>query len=287
MYQTKRLNRTDKVIITAALTGAVTTKQDNPALPTQPEEIANAAIRCWEAGAAVVHIHVRDDNDQGSMRFDKFQETVGLIRQAKCPVVLNLTSSGGQGFSWEDRIKPFRELKPELASFDAGTMNWLNKAVFMNEPEFLERCGNAMIAAGVKPEIEVFDIGMLNTAKYYLKKGIIQAPAHFQLCLGAPGGMEATVENLLYLVNHLPENCTWGAFGIGRGANEVLLAALALGGNIRVGLEDNVYYNHGQLARSNEQFVERVKRVANEFGRQAATSDEAREILGITKNRQE
>lgn len=287
MYQTKRLNRTDKVIITAALTGAVTTKQDNPALPTQPEEIANAAIRCWEAGAAVVHIHVRDDNDQGSMRFDKFQETVGLIRQAKCPVVLNLTSSGGQGFSWEDRIKPFRELKPELASFDAGTMNWLNKVVFMNEPEFLERCGNAMIAAGVKPEIEVFDIGMLNTAKYYLKKGIIQAPAYFQLCLGAPGGMEATVENLLYLVNHLPENCTWGAFGIGRGANEVLLAALALGGNIRVGLEDNVYYNHGQLARSNEQFVERVKRVANEFGRQAATSDEAREILGITKNRQE
>lgn len=287
MYQTKRLNRTDKVIITAALTGAVTTKQDNPALPTQPEEIANAAIRCWEAGAAVVHIHVRDDNDQGSMRFDKFQETVGLIRQAKCPVVLNLTSSGGQGFSWEDRIKPFRELKPELASFDAGTMNWLNKVVFMNEPEFLERCGNAMIAAGVKPEIEVFDIGMLNTAKYYLKKGIIQAPAHFQLCLGAPGGMEATVENLLYLVNHLPKNCTWGAFGIGRGANEVLLAALALGGNIRVGLEDNVYYNHGQLARSNEQFVERVKRVANEFGRQAATSDEAREILGITKNRQE
>ena len=287
MYQTKRLNRTDKVIITAALTGAVTTKQDNPALPTQPEEIAKAAIRCWEAGAAVVHIHVRDDNDQGSMRFDKFQDTVGLIRQAKCPVVLNLTSSGGQGFSWEDRIKPFRELKPELASFDAGTMNWLNKVVFMNEPEFLERCGNAMIAAGVKPEIEVFDIGMLNTAKYYLKKGIIQAPVHFQLCLGAPGGMEATVENLLYLVNHLPENCTWGAFGIGRGANEVLLAALALGGNIRVGLEDNVYYNHGQLARSNEQFVERVKRVANEFGRQAATSDEAREILGITKNRQE
>ena len=168
MYQTKRLNRTDKVIITAALTGAVTTKQDNPALPTQPEEIAKAAIRCWEAGAAVVHIHVRDDNDQGSMRFDKFQDTVGLIRQAKCPVVLNLTSSGGQGFSWEDRIKPFRELKPELASFDAGTMNWLNKVVFMNEPEFLERCGNAMIAAGVKPEIEVFDIGMLNTAKYYL-----------------------------------------------------------------------------------------------------------------------
>ncbi|NCB62180.1 MAG: 3-keto-5-aminohexanoate cleavage protein, partial [Clostridia bacterium] len=255
----------------------------NPALPTRPEEIAAAAIRCYEAGAAVVHIHVRDDNDAGSMRFDKFEETVGLIRRAKCPVVLNLTSSGGQGFSWEDRIRPFKELKPELASFDAGTMNWLNSVVFLNEPKFLELCGSEMIAAGVKPEIEVFDIGMLNNAKYYIKKGFIQAPAHFQLCLGAPGGMEATTENLVYLVNHLPEHCTWGAFGIGKGASEITLAALAMGGNIRVGLEDNVYYNAGVLAESNEQFIGRVKRVAAEFGRQIATPDEAREILGVKR----
>jgi len=283
MYPTKRLNSTDKVIITAALTGAVTTKQDNPALPTQPKEIAEAAIRCWEAGAAVVHIHVRDDDDRASMRFDKFEETVELIRNTNCPVIINLTSSGGQGFSWEERIKPFKELKPDLASFDAGTMNWLNSVVFMNEPKFLELCGTEMFEAGVKPEVEVFDIGMLNTAKYYIKKGILQEPVHFQLCLGAPGGMEATAENLVFLVNHLPENCTWGAFGIGRGANEVALTALALGGNVRVGLEDNVYYNAKQPAQSNEQFVTRVKRVAAEFGRVTATSDEAREILGLTR----
>lgn len=281
MTTTRRLNDSNKVIVTAALTGAVTTKQDNPYLPTQPKEIAEAALRCYEAGAAMVHIHVRDDNDAGSMRFDKFEEAVGLIRATGCPVLLNLTSSGGQGFSWEERIRPFRELRPEMASFDAGTMNWLHSVVFMNEPKFLELCGQEMRAAGVKPEIEVFDMGMLNTAKHYLKTGVLDAPAHFQLCLGAPGGMEATTESLVYLVNHLPENCTWSTFGIGRGANEITLAALAMGGNIRVGLEDNVYYNKGVLAQGSQQFIGRVKRVAAEFGRVLATPEKARAILGL------
>lgn len=281
MFETRRKNHKNKVIVTAALTGAVTTKKDNPNLPTQPDEIIASALACYEAGAAAVHIHVRDEDDSASMRYDRFEEIVTGIRKTGCPVILNLTSSGGQGFSWEERIKPFKELKPELASFDAGTMNWLNSVVFMNEPKFLELCGEEMIAAGVKPEIEVFDMGMLNTAKYYIKKGIIREPAHFQLCLGAPGGMEATTENLLYLVNHLPEDSTWSAFGIGRGANEVLLASLALGGNIRVGLEDNVYYNAGQPAESNEQFIRRAARMAEEVGRSLATPDEAREILGL------
>ena len=283
MLETRRLNDKKKVIISAALTGAVTTKGNNPNLPTQPKEICESAIACYEAGAAVVHIHVRDDDDQASMRFDKFEEAVTLIRETGCPVVINLTSSGGQGFSWEERIKPFKVLKPEMASFDSGTMNWLNSVVFMNEPEFLELCGKEMIEANVKPEIEVFDIGMLNTAKYYLKKGILQAPAHFQICLGAPGGMEATTENLVYVVNHLPEDCTWSTFGIGKGANEIMMAALAMGGNVRVGLEDNVYYNAGQLAESNEQFVARVARIAKEIGKEVATPDDARQILGLRK----
>ena len=127
MLETRRLNSKDKVIITASLTGAVTTKKDNPNLPTQPEEICESALRCYEAGAAVVHIHVRDEQDNASMRFDIFEKTVGLIKKTGCPVLLNLTSSGGQGFSWEERIRPFQVLKPELASFDAGTMNWLNQ----------------------------------------------------------------------------------------------------------------------------------------------------------------
>lgn len=281
MFETRRQNSKDKVIITASLTGAVTTKKDNPNLPTQPEEICRAAIECYEAGAAVVHLHMRDEQDNATMRFDIFEKTVNLIRATGCPVVLNLTSSGGQGFGWDERIRPFKELKPEMASFDAGTMNWLNKVVFMNEPEFLERCGKAMIEANVKPEVELFDVGMLTTAEYYIKKGILETPTHFQLCLGAAGGMGATTDNLLYLVNKLPENCTWSAFGIGKGANEILLAALALGGNIRVGLEDNVFYNKGVLAESNAQYVERAKRVVEEFGKKAATPDEAREILQL------
>lgn len=281
MLETRRLNHKNKIILTAALTGAVTTKAHNAALPTQPKEIAESAIACYEAGASAVHIHVRDDADAASMEFSKFDEAVGLIRAKKCPVIINLTSSGGQGFSWDDRIKPFKNLKPEMASFDAGTMNWLHSVVFMNEPKFLELCGKEMIVAGVKPEIEIFDIGMLNTAKYYLKTGILQKPAHFQLCLGAPGGMEATTENLVYLVNHLPEKCTWSAFGIGKGANEIMMSAIAMGGNVRVGLEDNVYYNQGVLAESNQQFVQRVGRIARELGKTIATPDEARDILGI------
>lgn len=228
MTTTRRLNDSNKVIVTAALTGAVTTKQDNPYLPTQPKEIAEAALRCYEAGARHGTYTCQGRQRRGdALRFDKFEEAVGLIRATGCPVLLNLTSSGGQGFSWEERIRPFRELRPEMASFDAGTMNWLHSVVFMNEPKFLELCGQEMRAAGVKPEIEVFDMGMLNTAKHYLKTGVLDAPAHFQLCLGAPGGMEATTESLVYLVNHLPENCTWSTFGIGRGANEITLAALA------------------------------------------------------------
>ena len=281
MFESRRNNHKEKVIITAALTGAVTTKKDNPALPTQPDEIVKSAEACCRAGAAAVHIHVRDEEDKASMRFDRFEEIVTKLRAANFPGMINLTSSGGQGFSWEERIRPFKELRPELASFDAGTMNWLNSVVFMNEPGFLEQCGKEMIACGVKPEIEIFDMGMLNTAKYYIKRGIIKEPAHFQLCLGAPGGMEATTENLVYLVNHLPENCTWSAFGIGRGANEITLSALAMGGNVRVGLEDNVYYNKGQLAESNEQFVSRIVRIAGEMGKTPATPQEAREILGV------
>ena len=281
MFDTSRMNSKEKVIITAAVTGAMPSKKDNPNLPTQPKEIAASVMECYEAGAAVAHIHVRDDNDAGSMSIDKFRETVGIIRDAKCPIILNLTTSGAAGINEEDRLRPFSELLPEMATFDAGTMNWMHKIVFENSPSFLERLGQLIIDKGVKPEIEIFDMGMLNNAKYYIKKGILLEPCIFQICLGAPGGMEATVDNLLFAVNHLPENCTWGTFGIGKGANEILLAGLALGGNIRVGFEDNVYYNKGILADSNAQFVRRAVRLCEEVGRKAATPDEAREILGL------
>ncbi|MDR1797449.1 MAG: 3-keto-5-aminohexanoate cleavage protein [Clostridiales Family XIII bacterium] len=283
MLDTIRKNSKEKVIITAAVVGAIPSKKDNPNLPTQPKEIAEAVFACYEAGAAVAHIHVRDDNDIGSMSIEKFTETVEIIRGAKCPIILNLTTSGDAKASHDDRVLPFSTLLPEIATFDAGTMNWMHSIVFENSPPFLERLGRTMLEKGVKPEIEVFDMGMLNNAKYYIKKGFLEEPCIFQICLGAPGGMEATVDNLLFVVNHLPENCTWGTFGIGKGANEILLAGLALGGNIRVGFEDNVFYNKGVLAESNAQFVARVGRIAKEVGREVATPDEARAILGLKK----
>ena len=150
MFDSRRSNHKDKVIITAALTGAVTTKNDNPALPTQPDEIVESAFKCYEAGAATVHIHVRNEDDSASMRFDRFEEIVTKLRDRKFPGLINLTSSGGQGFSWDERIKPFKELKPEMASFDAGTMNWLNTVVFMNEPGFLEHLGAGWQGGGLR-----------------------------------------------------------------------------------------------------------------------------------------
>ncbi len=281
MLDTRRLNAKDKVIVTAAVCGAMPTKSDNPNLPTQPKEIAQAILECYEAGAAVAHIHVRDDFGNPTMNLKKFEETVNLVREAKCPILLNLTTSGAANVSNEDRMLPFITLRPELASFDAGTMNWMNSSVFLNEPGFLEELGIRMQANHVKPEIEVFDMGMLNTALYYESKGILKSPLHFQICLGAPGGMKANIENLLFVVNHLPANCTWGTFGVGKGAMEITLAALALGGGIRTGFEDNVYYNYGELAESNVQFVRRIKRLATEANKTLATPDEAREILGL------
>lgn len=281
MLETRRSNPKDKIILTVAPTGAIPTKKDNPNLPTQPKEIAEVVIDCWKAGASVAHIHVRDDDDRSSMSFNKFKETVDYIREADCPIVLNLTTSGATGITDENRMKPFMELRPELASFDAGTMNWMHSSVFMNEPKFLEKLGQTMQEYDVKPEIEVFDMGMMNTALYYLKKGILKGPLNFQICLGAPGGMAATAENLLYMVNHLPEDCTWGTFGIGKGAMEVMMSAVAIGGNIRVGFEDNLYYNYGELAKSNMQFVERVKRLAHEMNKTIATPNETRKILGV------
>jgi 3-keto-5-aminohexanoate cleavage enzyme len=270
----------DKVILTVATTGAWPQKKDNPGIPLQPPEIAEEICNCWKAGASVAHIHVRDDNNQSSMSFEKFQQTVKIVRE-KCDIVINLTTSGGLGIADEIRMKPFIELKPEMASYDCGSMNWLHTAVFENSPKFLEKLGLAMQENNVKPEIEVFDSGMVYNALYYLKKGILKAPLHFQLCLGAAGGMDATVENLVYIRNLLPPDSTWTAFGIGKAHLPILYSSLALGGHIRVGMEDNIFYGKGRLAKSNVEFVERAKRIIAEIGKEVATPDETRKILNL------
>lgn len=274
----------EKVIITAALTGAVTPKEKNASIPLTPAEIAEDAYKCWKAGAAVVHLHMRNDEGIGCMDEKKFEETIALIRAKKdCDVIINCTSSGDNTgtATYEDRMRHHKELDGiEMGSYDAGTFNWMPGGVFMNPPQFLEELGDVYMQRGIKPEVEIFDAGMLGIADYFAKKGHLSTPIHYQFCLGVLGGMPATVENLVYLVNHIPEGSTWSAFGVGRQHLPIMYAALALGGNIRVGLEDNVYFSKGVPA-TNVGLVERAVKAVEVFGKQVATPAEAREILGI------
>lgn len=270
----------NKTMITVAPTGAFPTRQDNPNIPMTPKEIAEDVYECWQAGATIAHLHMRNDEGKGTMSIEKFHEAVALIRE-KCDIVINLTTSGDLCATDEMRMMHIAALKPELASYDCGSMNWAHSSVFINSPEFLEKLSQLMIDNGVRPEIEVFDAGMFYNSLYYIKKNLIKTPAYYQLVLGAAGGTTATVDNLVYLKSLLPADAHWSAFGIGRGHMPVLLATLALGGHIRVGMEDNVYYSKGRLAKSNAEFVARAVRLANEAGRAPATPEEARHLLNL------
>lgn len=273
----------NKVIITAALTGAMTPKELNPNIPLTPEEIAKDAYECWKAGAAVVHLHMRDDEGLGTMDKEKFKKTVELIRAYEdCDVIINLTTSGDSRASDEERMAHLTYTKPyiEMASYDAGSFNWMPGGVFTNSPQFLNKLGILMSENDIKPEFEIFDTGMMGIVDYYKKKEVLKGRSHYQFVLGVLGGMEASVENLLILKNKLPKDATWSAFGIGKGHLPIMYATLALGGHIRVGLEDNVYYRKGELA-SNVSLVERAVRAVENFGKEVASPREAREILGL------
>lgn len=272
----------EKTIITVATTGAWPTKEHNPNIPLTPEEIANDVYECYKAGASVAHLHMRDDEGKGTMSVEKFIETVRLIKE-KCDIVINLTTSGDLNATDETRQAHLKLLKPELASYDCGTMNWMHSTLFINHPKFLEELGYTMQENSVKPEIEIFDAGMVYNSLYYLKKGVLKGPLHYQFVLGAAGGTAATVENLVYLKGLIPQASTWSALGIGHGHLPIMYAAIALGGHIRVGMEDNVYYAKNQLAKSNAELVSRAARVIREANKEVATPDDAREILGLLR----
>ena len=275
-----------KTIITAATTGAWPKKKDNPNVPMTPSEIADDIFRCWKAGAAVAHLHMRDDSGDGTMDVAKFRETVELLRQRypECDIILNMTTSGDLNATDETRQLHVKELRPEMCSYDCGSMNWLHTGLFLNTPKFLEELGRNTQEWGVKPEIEAFDPGMIANAAYYLKNGVLKGPLHFQFCMGCANGIPGTVKNLVFMKETMESLCpgsTWSCFGVGHSAMEILYAAVALGGHVRVGMEDNVLYAKGVLAESNAQFVERAARVIREFGSEPATPDEARAILGL------
>ncbi|MFA6506126.1 MAG: 3-keto-5-aminohexanoate cleavage protein [Treponemataceae bacterium] len=268
----------EKLIITVATTGGVTTREKTPYIPLDPKEIADEVYACWKAGAAIAHIHVRDKNGKPSLDFDTYKETVQRIKD-KCDIVLNLTTSGGLDAPDEVRIKPV-ELLPELASFDAGSVNF-GPAVFQNSMPFLEKLAKAMQEKGVKPEVEVFEAGMINNALMIADKGLIKKPMHFQFVLGVPGAMPGNPKNLLHLVETIPADSTWSVIGVGKSHLPLSVMAIHMGGHVRVGMEDNVYLKRGVLAKSNTEFVERVVRIADEFERPIATPAEARGILGL------
>ena len=271
-----------KRIITVATTGAWATKEHNPNIPLEPQEIADQVYEAWKAGAAVAHIHARDEQGKGCMRFDRFEETVRLIREHKdCDILINLTSAGAPNVPDDERMEHIIKLHPDIASFDAGSMNMGHAFIADNSPAFLTKLGKVMQEHKVKTEIEVFDVSMIEEALYYEKQGVLKAPLHFQLVMGSTGGIPATVENLAFMHSKLPENCTWGAFGVGKGSMPIMLATLGMGGHIRVGMEDNVQIEKGVLAESNAQLVKKAADVVRACGLEVATPQEARAILGI------
>jgi 3-keto-5-aminohexanoate cleavage enzyme len=270
----------DKIILSVATTGSWPTKAQNPALPVTPEEIAQSAVESWREGAAVVHVHVRDDAGKMSCDLSRFQRVSELIRGQGCDILINFSTSGGAGRVGEEERFNSLAAGPELASLDAGSMNF-NERVFLNPPDFLEELARRMLAAHVKPEIEVFDSGMIGNALALERKGLLPSPLWWQFVLGVKGGSPATARSLLYLVDSLPAGSLWSVCAVGGRQLSMNVLAIAMGGHARTGLEDNLYYRHGELARSNAQLVARLARVARECGREPATPAEARKILGL------
>ncbi|UCF57873.1 MAG: 3-keto-5-aminohexanoate cleavage protein [Deltaproteobacteria bacterium] len=273
----------EKLIITAAVTGSRITRDVTPYIPITPDEIVQSAIECWEAGAATVHIHVRDPKTGlGTQDIVLFRQVVEQLRE-RTDLLLCLTTSGipGRNLPIGERLKPL-ELEPELASFDAGSIN-LGGSVFINTPEFLEAAARKMKEKGVKPELEIFDVGMMVTCLRMRDQGLLEEPLHFQFVLGTPWGIPATPKSFFHLYEYLPENRTWSIIGIGSAHLPMAMLGLIMGGHVRVGMEDNIYYQERVLAKTNAQFVERIVRIAQEYGREIASPEEAREILGLRK----
>jgi 3-keto-5-aminohexanoate cleavage enzyme len=274
----------DKTIITAAVTGSRPTKAMNPAVPYTPAEIAQAAVECYRAGAAIAHIHVRDpETGKPDFRIELFQEVMDRIGE-ECDIIINLTTSGlflsGPNLI-EKRLQPVT-LRPEICSLDLGSMNFAD-AVFLNPPEWGETAAKRMLEHGVKPEIEVFDVGHIRQARSLIAEGLVEAPPLFQLCMGVKWGIEATAENLLFMKSKLPADAHWSVLGVGRAQLAMIALGILMDGNIRVGLEDNLYLRRGVLAESNAQLVELAADLVRTLGREAATPNEARQILGIAQ----
>ena len=268
----------DKLIISCAVTGAEVTKKDNPAVPYTPEELAESSIAAVRAGAAVIHLHVRYDDGRPAFEKALFQKTVDLIRKQCDPIVM-VSTGGAVGMSIDQRTEGL-EAGTEMCSITTGSVNFGND-VFLNSPSDIEKVAKRIQEKGHKPEIEIFDAGMVDNAAALVKKGLLKAPLAYQFVLGVPGGLGASARNLTYLADSIPAGSSWTVAGVGRHEFTMAAHAILMGGHVRVGLEDNVYLRKGVLAPSNAALVERAVRIAKEFDRDVADPAEARRILGL------
>jgi len=291
----------NEVIVTCAVTGAGDTLSKHPDVPVTPKQIAEAAVEAAKAGATVAHIHARDpETGLGSRDLNLFKEIVDRVRQSNTDVVLNLTA--GMGGDWvpsddnpsmpgpgtdmigpKERLAHVEELMPEICSLDCGTMNFGNgNEIYISPAGYLREMATMIKGWGVKPELEVFELGQIRFAKQMIKEGLIEEPSMFQICLGIPWGAEQTVDSMKVMKDELPADSSWASFGIGRMQMPMAAAAVAMGGNVRVGLEDNLYLERGVLA-SNAQLVERVIQIIDRMGTKILTPQEARKKLKLKK----
>ena len=291
----------NEVIVTCAVTGAGDTLGKHPEVPVTPEQISNATIAAAKAGASVAHIHVRDpETGLGSRDVNLFKEVVERIRDSETDIVINLTA--GMGGDWvpseenpsmpgpgtdmigpEERLAHVKEIHPEICSLDCGTMNFGNgNEIYISPPGYLREMASMIQEWGVKPELEVFELGQIRFAKQMIKEGLINEPPMFQICLGIPWGAEQTVDSMKVMKDELPTNASWASFGIGRMQMPMAAAAVAMGGNVRVGLEDNLYLEKGVLA-SNDQLVTRVIEIIQRMGSRVLSPKETRDKLKLKK----
>lgn len=270
----------EKLIITAAICGAEVTKEHNPAVPYTVEECVREAKSAYDAGASIIHLHVRYDDGTPTQDKERFRVIIDAIKAA-CPDVIIQPSTGGAvGMTNDERLQP-TELLPEMATLDCGTCNFGGDEVFTNTENTIKYFGKRMIELGIKPELECFDKSMIEMALRIYKKGLILAPMHFDFVMGVNGGIGGDLRDFVFLRNSIPVDATYTVAGVGRFEFPLAAAAIIDGGHVRVGFEDNVYLSKGVLARSNGELVAKVVRLAKELGREVATPAEARQILNL------
>ena len=270
----------EKLIITAAICGAEVTKEHNPNIPYTVEEIVREAESAYREGASIIHLHVREDDGTPTQSKERFKACMDAIKE-KCPDVIIQPSTGGAvGMTNEERLQP-TELSPEMATLDCGTLNFGGDEVFTNTENTIKEFGTKMIERNVKPELECFDKSMIEMAVRLQKKGFIKEPMHFSFVMGVNGGIGGDLRDFLFMRDSLPYGSTYSVAGLGRFEFSLAAAAIISGGHVRVGFEDNIYLERGVLAKSNGELVAKAVRIAKELGRQIATPEEAREILGL------